>query len=181
MVIESFEREEYLLFSAFDDEGRALDQETCDKLFGCAGEDRGPEEVPAEVLERLGREADRHAQATVSRSLEENSRHFREACERLEKWADDMIVAAERELLATKEQVKSLSRQARLATTTEEQHDLQRKIQELEKKKRRQRQQIFDVEDEIAEKRDRMIEALEKRMTQRTTREPLFMVRWTVV
>lgn len=36
----------------------------------------------------------------------------------------------------------------------EEQHELNEKIQELEKKKQCQRQQIFDLEDEIAQKRD---------------------------
>ena len=50
------------------------------------------------------------------------------------------------------------------ATTVDEPHELQDKIKDLEKKKRRQRQRIFDVEDEIMEKRDRLIDALEKRM-----------------
>jgi organic radical activating enzyme len=78
--------------------------------------------------------AERHAQATISRSLEQNNRHFQEAREKLEKWADDMIMAAERELKDTKERIKALTRQARLATTIEEQHALQKQIQELENK-----------------------------------------------
>jgi hypothetical protein len=51
----------------------------------------------------------------------------------------------------------------------------------LEKQKRRQRQRIFDVEDEIMAKRDELIERLEKRMRQRTNVEPLFTIRWGVV
>ena len=57
---------------------------------------------------------------------------------------------------------------------------IQEKIKELEKKKRRQRQHIFDVEDEIMEKRDSLIDALEKRMQQRTKSATLFTVRWAV-
>jgi hypothetical protein len=38
LAIESYEREEYLLFSGFDDEGASLDQETMEKLFGCSGQ-----------------------------------------------------------------------------------------------------------------------------------------------
>jgi hypothetical protein len=34
----------------------------------------------------------------VSRSLESNSRHFNEAREKLERWADDMVLAAEKAL-----------------------------------------------------------------------------------
>lgn len=181
MVIESFEREEYLLFSGFDDKGRPLDQETCEKLFSCEGKVTAEERPAGEIAERLESEAKRHAEATISRSLEENNRHFNEAREKLEKWADDMVLAAEKELKDTKAQIKVLNREARLAPTVQEQHELQEKIRQLEKKKRRQRQSIFDVEDEIMEKRDALISALERRMTQRTSIEPMFTIRWSVV
>ena len=91
-----------------------------------------------------------------------------------------MVIAAEKELKNTKQQINVLNRQARLATTVEEQHALQEKIRELEKKKRRQRQQIFDLEDEITQKRDDLITTLERRMTQRTSHEPLFTIAWKV-
>ena len=185
LIIESFDREEYLLFSAFSDDGRALDQETCEKLFNCYGSaGKGLGEglnVPGGVENRLSAEAERHTRATINRSLERNNRHFNEAREQLEKWADDMILATEKELRDTKEQIKSLNRQARQAPTVQEQHDLQNKIREFETKKRRLRQRIFDVEDEITEKRDRLIDALEKRMKQRTSSERIFTVRWSIV
>ena len=63
----------------------------------------------------------------------------------------------------------------------EKQHEFQEKIRELEKKKRRQRQQIFDLENEIAQKRDELIAALERRMSQKTTSEPLFTIAWQVI
>jgi len=181
LVIESFRREEYLLFSGFTDDGRSLDQEICEKLFRCEGEVKNQIDLPRAVSERLKAEAKRHAEATISRSLEENNRYFQEAREQLEKWADDMILAAEQELNQTKEQIKALRRQARLAATLEEQHKIQRKLQELERKKRRLRQKIFDIEDEILAKRDELIEQLERRLRQKTYREPLFTIRWTVV
>jgi chromosome segregation ATPase len=180
LAIDSFEREEHLLFSAFDDAGRALDQETCEKLFNCAGHVLESLEIPAGEQQRLAADAERHARATVSKSLERNNQHFNEAREQLERWAEDMVVAAEKELGDTKEQIKALNRQARHATTVDEQHELQEKIKDLEKKKRRQRQRIFDVEDEIIEKRDTLIDALEQRMQQRTSVTPLFTIRWSV-
>ncbi len=181
LVIDSFEQEEYLLFSGVDEDGRSLDQETIEKMFHCEARAEPLPSLPSDIEARLKAEADRHAKATISRSLEENNRHFHEARERLERWADDMIVAAEKELKDTKERIKTLNRQARLATTTEEQHAIQEQVKELEKHKRRQRQRIFDVEDEIMAKRDGLIEKLEKRMRQRTSVEPLFTIRWTVV
>lgn len=181
LIIDSFEREEYLLFSGIVDDGRSLDQETMEKLFHCEGKAEPLSPLPTDIEARLAAEADRHAKATISRSLETNNRHFQEVREKLEKWADDMVLAAEKELKDTKERIKALTRQARLATTIEEQHALQKQIQELEKQKRRQRQRIFDIEDEIMAKRDELIAKLERRMHQRTRVEPLFIIRWTVV
>jgi SNF2-related domain/Helicase conserved C-terminal domain len=179
-VIESYEREEYLLFSAFDDEGRTLDQETIEKLFNCAGRLDGQMNIPDAVAARLAAEGTRHSHATVSRSLETNSHHFQQAREKLERWADDMVLAAEKALRDTKEKIKSLQREARQATTLADQHRIQEDIQKLEKIKRRQRQEIFTVEDEIIAKRDALVDSLEKRLAQRSESEPLFTIRWTV-
>lgn len=181
LTIDSFDREEYLLFSGFDEAGTTIDQETLSKLFNCIGHESAIGLPPPTTLNRLEQETDRHMKATISRSLEENNKHFNEAREKLEKWANDMVFAAEKELKDTKQQINLFNRQARLASTIEEQHQFQEKIRELEKKKRRQRQQIFDIEDEIIEKRDALIAALERRMTQRTIIEPLFTINWKVV
>lgn len=181
LVVESYEREEYLLFSGFDGRGQVLDQETMEKLFGLAAHGDALPDMPADVAARLTAEAERHVAATVSRSLEQNSAHFHEAREKLEKWADDMVLAAEKALKDTKEQIKALRRQARQAVTLEEQHQIQEKIQKLERQQRRQRQEIFKVEDEIMEKRDQLIDQLEKRLAQHTASETLFTIRWAVV
>ena len=180
LVVESYEREEYLLFSGFDAAGASLDQETMEKLFGCAGEVSGDASIPPAEQQRLTAESGRHAKATVSRSLEQNNVHFHAARERLEKWADDMVLSAEKALADTKEQIKALRRQARQAVTLEEQHAIQQQVQKLEKQQRRQRQDIFKAEDEIMEKRDSLIESLERRLAQTTATDALFTIRWAV-
>ena len=185
LTIDSYEREEYLLFSGFDETGVSLDQETMEKLFNCAGrfahDENGETEIPATVAKRLDGDSKRHTQATVSRSLEQNNTHFNEARDKLEQWADDMVLSAEKALQDTKEQIKVLRRQTRQANTLVEQHEIQEKIQKLERQQRRQRQEIFKVEDEIIEKRDQLIDSLERRLAQRVEKETLFTVHWEVV
>jgi hypothetical protein len=180
-TIQSYETEEYLLFSGFDDNGRSVDQETMEKLFQCAGVVRELPSIPDNVRARLETESTVHTKANVSRSLEANSKHFQAAREKLESWADDMVLAAEKSLRDTKERIKVKQREARQATTLAEQHAIQEEIQKLEKTKRRQRQDIFKVEDEIMDKRDSLVDGLEKRLAQKTTSETLFVIRWTVV
>lgn len=181
LQIDSYEREEHLLFSGFDDDGVSIDQETMEKLFGCSGHIENTAAIPETALKRLEAEALRHAKATVSLSLEQNSAHFNQAREKLEKWADDMVLSAEKALNDTKEQIKALRREARQAVTLEQQHALQEKLQKLERQQRRQRQEIFAVEDEIMGKRDSLIDQLEQRLAQRTETETLFAIRWQVV
>jgi len=181
LTIDSFDREEYLLFSAMDGSGKSLDQETCRKLFNLTAQVTDASELPPELTERLKKEAGRHAEATITHSLEGNNNLFNEERERLEKWADDMVVAAEKDLSDTKSQIKAVRRQARLATTLDEQNELQQKLRDLEKKQRKQRQQIFEIEDEIAEKRDTLIDGLQRRMTQKTHSTHLFTIQWEVV
>ena len=91
------------------------------------------------------------------------------------------MFAAEKDLADTKAQIKAVRRQSRLAATLDVQNELQHKLQELERKQRRQRQEIFDIEDQIAEKRDKLIDGLQKRMSQKTATTPLFTIRWQVV
>jgi len=181
LAIESYQREEYLLFSGIDRDGSPLDQESCEKLFNCTAEPAGPAELPEATSQRLAQDVQRHIKATVSQSLEANNKHFNEAREKLEKWADDLVLAAEKALKDTKEQIKIQQRQARMATNLDEQHDIQQKILKLEKQQRRQRQEIFQVEDEIIDKRDSLIAALERRLTQKTESKQLFTIEWTVI
>ncbi|NTU58465.1 MAG: DEAD/DEAH box helicase [Chlorobiaceae bacterium] len=180
LLVESYEREEYLLFSGFDESGASLDQESMEKLFTCSGRNVGKIEIPAGVEKRLAAEAEQHIKATVSRSLEQNSVHFNQAREKLEKWADDMVLSAEKAITDTKEQIKAQRRQARQALTLDQQHTIQQQIQKLEKQQRHQRQEIFKVEDEIMEKRDSLITSLERRLSQKTDTDELLAIRWAV-
>jgi len=180
LKIDSFDSEEYLLFSAIDDQGKNIDQETCEKLFNCPGKLFGVMVTPEYVKDRLMADSKRHIQATINKNLEENNRHFFEARDQLDKWAEDMETAAQKELDDTKRQIRDLQRRSRQAPTMEDQRSLQEEIAQLERKKRKLRERIFDVEDEIAEKRDQLIEALERRMKQKTTIKPVFTIRWEV-
>ena len=54
-------------------------------------------------------------------------------------------------------------------------------MQELERQQRKQRQQIFNVEDEIIARRDELIETLHQRMQEKTETRTLFTLRWQLV
>jgi superfamily II DNA/RNA helicase len=180
LTVQSLQTEEHLVFTGLTDANMPLDQETCEKLFLCHAAN-APLAANTSFPSLLLSNAEMRGKAVVNRIIENNNRFFQTERDKLEKWADDKIVSAEHDLQDTKAKLKSLKREARLAESVEQQRDIQLQISDLEKLQRRQRQQIFDIEDEIIEKRDAMIDELEKRITQTTSTQRLFTIRWALV
>ncbi len=58
---------------------------------------------------------------------------------------------------------------------------MQDQVLSLETAKRRQRQRIFEIEDEIEKKRKTLVAALKSRLQQKTEVTPLFRTRWRII
>ena len=180
LELESFQLEEHLVFSAQADDGHWLDAEACKRLLELPGRASGlhldPESLPANFEANVRRQIE----AALTKALEDNNSYFQAEREKLDQWAEDQLLAAEQSLHDTKARLKDAKRRARAASTVEEQAKTQDEIKSLEREQRRQRQEIFDVEDEIEAKRDALIAALERRLNQRSHSVPLFRVRWVL-
>jgi superfamily II DNA/RNA helicase len=179
LEITAFETTEALLFSGLTDDGQVLDQETCEKLMAIPAAGK-PTPLNTAVPEALLANSQRAVAATIAQVLEANQRLFNEERDKLERWADDKLLAAEEALKNTKARIAQLKRDARKAATLQEQDGIQRELSELERKQRRLRQEIFAVEDEIIAKRDELIASLQQRLQEKTSHETLFSIRWQV-
>lgn len=180
LEVTAFETTEALLFSGLIDDGQVLDQETCEKLMTIPAAGK-PTPLSATVPEGLLANSQRAIAATIAQVLEANQRLFNEERDKLERWADDKLLAAEEALKNTKARIAQLKRDARKACTLQEQDGIQRELSELERKQRRLRQEIFAVEDEIIAKRDELIASLQQRLQEKTSNKTLFSVRWQVL
>jgi len=180
LEVTAFETTEALLFSGLADDGQLLDQETCEKLMAIPAAGK-PTPLTNPVPEALLANSQRTVVATVAQVLEANQRLFNEERDKLERWADDKLLAAEEALKNTKARIAQLKRDARKAVTLQEQDGIQRELSELERKQRRLRQDIFAVEDEIIAKRDELIASLQQRLQEKTSHETLFSLRWQVI
>lgn len=179
LEVTAFETTEALLFSGITDDGQVLDQEACEKLMAIPAAGK-PTPLSTNVPEALLANSQRAVAATIAQVLEANQRLFNEERDKLERWADDKLLAAEEALKNTKARIAQLKRDARKAVTLQEQDGIQRELSELERKQRRLRQEIFAVEDEIIAKRDELIASLQQRLQEKTSNETLFSVRWQV-
>ena len=177
LELDSFQREEHLVFTACTDDGEVLDQETCEKLFQLSATAEPFSQTAPDALQGNAR---RQMDAALSRALEQNDKFFQQEREKLDAWADDRVFATEQALQDTKLKLKGLKRQARLALSMDEAKRLQDETRKVESEQRRQRQEIFAVEDEIEARRDALIEALEKRLHRASHTRHLFTIRWEV-
>lgn len=179
LEVTAFETTEALLFSGLTDDGQVLDQEACEKLMAIPAAGK-PTPLSTAVPEALLANSQRAVAATIAQVLEANQRLFNEERDKLERWADDKLLAAEEALKNTKARIAQLKRDARKAATLQEQEGIQRELAELERKQRRLRQEVFEVEDEIIAKRDELIASLQQRLQEKTSHETLFSIRWQV-
>ncbi|WP_198009782.1 hypothetical protein [Legionella tunisiensis] len=173
--------DQYMVFTGITDDLKILDGESCQKLFNLPGQLNSSIQQLNAPLHVLSSQSQRQVNATLSLAMETNNRFFQNEREKLEKWADDKILAAEQALQETKAKILAFKREARQAHSMEEQQIAQKQLRDLEKLQRCQRQEIFNVEDEIIARRDELIEQLEQRLKQETKIEELFTIRWRVV
>lgn len=181
LALESFQLEEHLVFSAQTDSGCWLDTEACRRLLELPGKVTGDTADTASVPANFDANVRRQIEAALAKALEENNGYFQVEREKLDLWAEDQLLAAEQSLHDTKARLKDAKRRGRATTTVDEQAAIQEEIKTLERQQRRQRQEIFDVEDAIEAKRDALIAALERRLNQRSHSVALFRVRWRLV
>lgn len=175
LELDSFQHEEHLVFTGLADDGTRLDQEACERLFNISAlvEKQAPE-PPADLAPLAKRQLD----ATLSRVLEENHGYFQRERDKLEAWAEDQVASSEAQLEDTRAKIKDAKRRSRVAESLEEQKAAQEVLKSFERQQRRDRQLIFDVQDEIEEKRDALIDALERQMHRKSQTHQLFRVRW---
>jgi hypothetical protein len=182
LVVCSLHDQEILLFSAVNDTGEAINPEACEKLFSCRAEvltcDEPPSPSLLASLECCSQEAISMALRDGNRK---NAKVFEEERERLDKWIHDVEVTSEKELQDTKGRIRDLQRQAAKATDAVERLSIQKKIQHLERLKRKLRQEIFDVQDQAEAKRDGLIQGLHRQMEQKTSVQTIFEIRWAVI
>src|SRR5690606_38994576 len=111
-------------------------------------------------------DAERLIHATLIRAAERSNARFRQIQQQINQWAEDKIKGAELELDAVKRELRAARRHAELAESLQQREEAERRVAELERRQRRQRQAIFELEDEIESQRAKLIADLKQRVAQ---------------
>jgi len=173
--VNSFEVTDHLIFVGSDSKGSLLSQEQAQRLMELPSkkiadgpvEGSGLDSIRDEILEGLRIEL-----------TNKDSRFLQFEINKLNKWAEDRIFIAEKELKDLKSRIKEFTRMAAQTSEPSDQLTIQSKIRELEKRQKSKRRAIFDAEDQILDKRDHMIDQISKRMQRNFHSKILFRIQW---
>jgi len=179
LTAEAVERaEEFLLVGACDAEGKPVATDVANKLFSLRGRVTGDTSEPAPAV--LATILDDLRRSQLEGLQSRNEEFFREEEEKLDRWAEDVKFALERELRELDTLIKAAKKASKSAVALGEKLEAQNQIKTLEAKRNTKRRQLFDAQDDVDKKRAELIEDIERQLQTETNIEPIFTLRWTL-
>ncbi len=177
ITVHTFESADYVLVFGATSNGEALTEDQVHRLMTLPARDEG--ELINPINNRVVTSIQNtHKDLLIQSIAEKDTVFFREESEKLNKWANDKINASEIALKETRVKIQELNRESQRATDPASQVKIEEQLLELQRKQKKQRQEIFKVEDEIIVQRDTKIADYKKRMKQETTITKLFTINW---
>jgi adenine-specific DNA-methyltransferase len=178
LSVESLDQgEDHLIFAALTDQGTVMDGEQAKRLFslpGTATSPHNPVAVPPGVKEQVTAKHEEILKIIAGR----NAEAFDLERKKLDAWADDQITSSEKALKDIKKRIRELRNEAAKTNDLTEQARIQDEIATLERRQRKLRQEIFEVEDRILAERDKLVNAIKGKLKQSESVEWLFSIRW---
>lgn len=179
--VTSFDVTDNLLFVGFTDEGVELSNEECKRILELPVSDKTPYQLTSSENELMASKKETHKEYLLEALQAKDTEYFQQEVDKLHKWAEDKILASEKELKDVKSKIKELNRESKKISSSEILLKMQTELRTLERKKKRLRQEIFEVEDEIEDKRDDMINAIKAKMLKAINESSIFTIKWKLV
>jgi superfamily II DNA or RNA helicase len=180
LSVESMDQaEDILLTAAMINDGRILPADVASKFFSLIASDVRPA-TTFELDSRL-EVAINHLQAEARRKISErNARLFEEEASKLDSWSEDLKVGLEREIKDLDRQLKEARRAVSAALTLEEKLAGQKQLKKLESERNEKRRKLFVAQDEIEQRRDKLIESVQAKLEQNVTLERVLSICWRI-
>ena len=166
---------------AFGEGGPTLHPDQCRRLFALPAEVGSSCYPPKEMERALDGALAQQEQGILGRNAERNAGFFDTEMSKLEKWAQDVKNSLEIRLKQLDVEIKTRKAEARKMVNLEEKVKVHREIKDLEKKRSEMRLSLYQAQDDVDAKKERLLEEIEARLSQSLSREVLFTIRWRIV
>ncbi|WP_410685864.1 SNF2-related protein [Avibacterium paragallinarum] len=171
------QQEQHLIISACTIDGEILmedDPEKLLKLPAIITKTENNIEINELLLQNLQQRQATHLQEMQDR----NAVYFTQETEKLDAWADDLKNNLEQAIKNTDEQIKEMRKNARLATHLQDKIHWEEKQRELERKRKKQRRELYDQQDDIDEQREQLLKKVKANLDQKVEEKTLFLIEW---
>jgi superfamily II DNA/RNA helicase len=179
--VTSFDVTDNLLFVGFTDDGTELANEVCKRILELPVDAKSAYQLTSLERNLMTDKREKHKDLLLEALQAKDTEYFQLEVDKLHKWAEDKILASEKELKDVKAKVKEINRDSKKTSSSEALLKMQTELRELERKKKRLRQEIFEVEDEIEERRDDMINSIKAKMFKAINESSIFTIKWKLV
>ena len=181
MSIDSFEQEDHLLISCYTASGAKVYPEIAERMLTLPAKEIGDFAMEESVAKQLDGGIAELKNEIVSESANRNQVFFEEEMDKLDSWASDMKVSLEREITDLDAEIKLKKSEAKKMTQLKDKVAAQRVIKDLEKKRAEKRQNLYQAQDEVDDKKEELLTKVEKMLEQKIEMTELFTIRWRVI
>jgi SNF2 family DNA or RNA helicase len=180
-TVESFEAEDNILFSAMTDDGDVVEPEIIKKIFQLSAESTTPLHIPSDKKIKLDELENTYVKTVSTVIAERNGSFFDNEVDKLDNWAEDVKKGLELDLKKLDIDIKTAKTNAKKIINLEEKLKAQRDIKDWEKKRNDMRKRLFETQDDVELKKEKLLESVEARLAQHSKLEPLFTIRWKII
>lgn len=180
-TVESLEAEDNVLFSAITDDGDIVEPEIIKKIFQLPAESITPLQIPSDNKFKLDELENTYIKTFSTVISERNSSFFDNEVDKLDNWAEDVKKAIELDLRKFDIDIKTAKTNAKKIINLDEKLKAQREIKDWEKKRNEMRRRLFETQDDVELKKEKLLESVEARLAQQSKLEPLFTIRWKII
>ena len=179
--IDSFEQEDHLLIACYTDAGEDVFPEIAERMLMLPARAAGQATADQAVLQNTSMRIERMKADILSESANRNQTFFEDEMDKLDTWASDMKVSLEREITDLDAEIKLRKAEAKKMLQLKDKVSAQRAIKDLEKKRADKRQNLYEAQDEVDNRKEELLTKVEKMLEQKVEEKELFTLRWRLV
>ncbi len=179
--VSALEESEFLLFSMERTDGTPLTSEYAKKLLSVPATVAEPIQIDNATHKALLSLYAEQKAKLLNQISEENAQYFDAEMDKLDQWADDLKNDLEREINDLDKEIKALKKQNRETTSLQEKLSLGRQQKAKEDLRRQKRARLYEEQDEISHRKDRILDDLQQRLNNNVEETELFTIGWKVI
>lgn len=180
-TVEAFEKEDAVVVSALDEDGEPIERDVIRKLFSLSSQSVMPKTLSSEEYGKLD-ELEQQTISVISGQIaERNSEFFDDEVDKLDNWSEDVKKTLELDLRKLDIDIKTAKTNAKKIVNLDEKLEAQREIKDSEKKRNEMRRKLYEAQDEVEVKKEKLLEGIEAQLKQKSKIETLFTISWKII